>query len=61
VLQTAFLDGQLFNLLSHLQGFRSATVLDVGQGQGAKPLVAAAVVVVVDKALIYRSSWQGRQ
>lgn len=49
MLQAACLDGQLLNLLSHLQDFRAATVVNVCRGQVAKALVVAAVVIVADK------------
>jgi len=49
VLQPAFSDCLLFDLLSHLQDFRAAPVADVGRGQVVQALVVAVVFVVSDE------------
>ena len=48
MLQPAISDCLLFDLLSHLQDFRAAPVVDVSRGQVVQALVVAVVVVVFD-------------
>jgi hypothetical protein len=49
VLQPAFLDCLFLDLLSHLQDFGTAAVVDIGRGQIAQALVVAMVIVVIDE------------
>jgi hypothetical protein len=48
VLQAAFFDGLLLDLLSHLQDCRASTVIDICRGQVAQALVVSMVVVQFD-------------
>ena len=49
MLQPAFSDCLLLDLLFHLQDVRAAPVIDVGRGQVVQALVVAVVVVVFDE------------